>query len=354
MKTMSKFLVVLAVGILAFSCYTLDGQSKKEVKQYKKALKSGTVESFEAFLAKFPNSVLSEKVVHLIDSIHFSAVNTDDISSCAAFLSQYPSSEYYDMLDGKIKEMAMNQRYIQDNSLSSVRIVKEFENYEFSGKNYYFYIFENVAPEVSEDLKPGDKCEYVVNLLDKTNGAIHSSMFSGKVIAADNGMGYMIEGDYMDEGNAGGYILPEAIHLLALLKDTDFLLPISEGDVMTDQALDWWFKNNPAKTKRLKFGLLPEESSIVQMFKGSKEFESKGGYKVAQFDIRGYTVIAAYQSSSNQYMLVWAEPICKDKKKDPLLNTIYFENNTSLVLYYYHGRTTYKVRINMANKTLAR
>ena len=47
-----------------------------------------------------------------------------------------------------------------------------------------------------------------------------------------------------------GYVLPEAIHLLSLLKDTDFLLPISEGDVMTDQALDWWLKNNPAKAKR--------------------------------------------------------------------------------------------------------
>lgn len=354
MKTMSKVLMVLAVGMIAFNCYTLEGQSKKEIRQYNKALKSGTVESFEAFLSKFPNSVFSEKVVHLIDSIHFSAVNTDDISSCAAFMSQYPSSGYFGMLDNKIKEMAMSQRYIQDNSLSFVRIVKEFEDYEFSGKDYYFYVYENVGSNVDGDLKPGDKCEYVVNLLDKTNGIIHSSMFSGKVVAADNGMGYMIEGDYMDEGNAGGYVLPEAIHLLTILKGTDFLLPISEGDVMTDQALDWWFKNNPAKTKRLKFGLLPEESTIVQMFKSSKDYESKGGYKVAQFDIRGYTVIAAYQSSSNQYMLVWAEPVCKDKKKYPLLNTIYFENNTSLVLYYYHGRTTYKVRINMANKTISR
>ena len=95
MKTMSKVLMVLAVGMIAFNCYTLEGQSKKEIRQYNKALKSGTVESFEAFLSKFPNSVFSEKVVHLIDSIHFSAVNTDDISSCAAFLSQYPSSGYF-------------------------------------------------------------------------------------------------------------------------------------------------------------------------------------------------------------------------------------------------------------------
>lgn len=351
---MNKRLLILAVVIATVGSFSLQGQTKKETRRYNKALELNTEDGYNDFMERFPNSVYLPKVVHLIDSIHFHQVDTNDIASCASFMKQYPESGYNQLVDGRMKELALADRYTQDGTLSFYRVVKDFEDHEFSGKGYYFYVYENLASEVEGDLTPGTRCEYVVNLLDKESGMVHSSMFSGKVIAADNGKGYMIEGDYMDEGSAGNYLLPEALYLLGLLKECDFLLPISDADVMTDQAIEWWFKNNPAKAKRLKFGLLPQESSIVEMFKKSKEYESKGNYKVAMFDIRGYTVIAAYQNNSNEYMLVWAEPICKDKKVDPLLNTIYFENATSLVLYYYHGRTTYKVRVNMANKTIAR
>ncbi len=344
------------VTIALFVCigFSMNAQSKKEIKQYAKAVKSGTVEGFNAFLAKFPQSVYAAKVEHFIDSIHFSLVNQEDLASCVGFITGYPDSEYNEFLKSKVRELALAQRYIQDNTLTQSRVLADFEDMEFSGSPYYYYVYENLPADFVGDLVPGVRCEYVVNMLDKKNGAIHSSMFSGKVIADKDGEGYLIEGDYMDEGSAGSYVVAEAIYLLGKLKEVDFLLPISEGDVMTDQAIEWWLKNNPSNTKRLKFGLLPEGSSIVGEFNKAKDTETKGGYKVAQFDIRGYTVITAYQSSSNQYILVWAEPVCKNTKKDPYLNTIYFENSTSLVLYYYYGRTTYKVRINMANKTIAR
>mgnify|MGYP006328301333 FL=1 len=355
---MRRTIKMAAISVVALLCgilsATLSGQSKKETKQYQKAVKLGTIEGYRSFLTKFPESVYVPKVEHFIDSINYSGVNLDEISSCVAFMYEYPSSEYFTSLEERVKSMALDQRYIQDNNLSLYRVVHDFEVVEFSGNSFYYYIYENLDPGFKGELLPGMKCEYVVNMLDKKSGAIHSSMFSGKVIPANNDHGYMLEGDFMDEGAAGGYVVPEAIYLLNILKETDFLLPISEGDVMTDQAIEWWQKNNPATAKRLKFGLLPQESSIVEMFANQKDTESNSGYKVAQFDIRGYTVIVAYQKSSGEYMLVWSEPVCKDKKSDPLLNTIYFENANSLVLYYYKGRTTYKVRINMANKTIAR
>lgn len=351
---MNRIVLIVAVAMATLGSLPLQGQTKKETRRYNKALELNTEDGYNDFLKKFPNSVYVPKVEHLVDSIHFQQVDTNDIASCASFLKQYPESGYLELVDGRMKELALADRYVQDGSLSFCRVVKDFENHEFSGKGYYFYIYENLASEVEGELAPGMRCEYVVNLLDKESGMVHSSMFSGKVIAAESEKGYMIEGDYMDEGSAGNYLLPEALYLLGVLKESDLLLPISDADVMTDQAIEWWLKSNPSKAKRLKFGLLPQESSIVENFKGVKEYESKGNYKVAMFDIRGYTVIAAHQKSSNEYMLVWAEPVCKDKKSDPLLNTIYFENATSLVLYYYQGRTTYKVRVNMANKTIAR
>ena len=227
--------VALLCGILSV---TLSGQSKKETKQYQKAVKLGTIEGYRSFLTKFPESVYVPKVEHFIDSINYSGVNLDEISSCVAFMYEYPSSEYFTSLEERVKSMALDQRYIQDNNLSLYRVVHDFEVVEFSGNSFYYYIYENLDPGFKGELLPGMKCEYVVNMLDKKSGAIHSSMFSGKVIPANNDHGYMLEGDFMDEGAAGGYVVPEAIYLLNILKETDFLLPISEGDVMTDQAIE--------------------------------------------------------------------------------------------------------------------
>jgi hypothetical protein len=333
----------------------ISAQSKKETKQYNKAVVKGTIEGYEAFRSKFPNSVYIPKVEHFIDSILFSGVDTSDLTSCVKFISEYPESGYIGLLDERVRNLALQQRYVQDNSLTTFNMIEDFKSYEFVGNSYYYYVYSNTESANTDGVMiPGMKCEYVVNMLDMKSGIIHSSMFSGKVIKADSELGYMIEGDYMDEANGGGLVLPEATHLLGILKNTEFLLQISQSDVMTDQAIEWWNKNNPSNAGRLKFGLLPKESSIVQIYQKQDEYQSSGGYKVAQFDVRGYTVIAAYQKSSDQYMLVWAEPVCKDKNADPLLNSIYFENSNSLVLYYYKGRTTYKVRINMANKTIRR
>lgn len=40
--------------------------------------------------------------------------------------------------------------------------------------------------------------------------------------------------------------------------------------------------------------------------------------------------------------------------RDALLNSIYFEKDATLVLYYYKGKTTYKYRLSLANGKLTR
>lgn len=354
MSRIIKIAVTLSFLFLFLVAYSANGQSRRETRAYNKAVKSGTLEMYEAFLDKYPSSVYRENVVDMIDSIHFSAVDMENMQSCLAFMNDHPESNYYSILEPKVFEMAIKQRYTQDYSLDSFKMLEDFAECEYIGNKYYSFTYANYESGYSEDSPIGMKCEYVVNMLDKKSGAVHSSMFSGKVIAGDEKYKYIVEGDYMDEGMSGSFTVPEAEFLLNKLKSCDFLLQISQGDVITDQAIEWWLKNNRPNARRLNFGILPKESSIAEMFNGQKSFESRGGYKVAFFDIRGYTVVTAYQQSSGEYILVWAEPICKDRDKDPFLNTIYFENNTSLVMYYYEGRTTHKVRVNMANKTISR
>lgn len=347
--------IILSVSVLILLCgVELYGQTRRETRAYNKALKSGTLEAYEAFMTKYPDSVYAPEIIGIVDSVHFSSVDMEDMKSCLAFMNEYPESKYLDILESKVFEMAINQRYTQDYSLSSYKMIEDFSEFEYIGNKYYTFVYVNYLPDGKVNDPLGMKCEYVMSMLDKKSGAVHSSMFSGKVIAGEKEGEYKVEGDYIDEGMSGSYTLPEAAYLLSELKKCDFFLQISEGDVMTDQAIEWWFKNNKPNARRLNFGVLPKESSIAETFNVQKSFESSGGYKVTFFDIRGYTVVAAYQKSSDQYILVWVEPVCADTKKDPFLNTLYFENTNSLVMYYYEGRTTYKVRVNMANKTIAR
>jgi hypothetical protein len=65
-------------------------------------------------------------------------------------------------------------------------------------------------------------------------------------------------------------------------------------------------------------------------------------------------MICAYSKTTKDYVLVWCEPVCKNRNRDQLLNTIYFENDNTLDLFYYKGRTTFKFRVNLATKNLRR
>ncbi len=134
------------------------------------------------------------------------------------------------------------------------------------------------------------------------------------------------------------------------------LVELSRADLMSDQAIGWWLDNNPdaaTRASKIAFGALPEESSLVASFKSAKK-ENSAKYRAALLNTRGYTVVVAYRKSSGAYYIAWAEPQCTDRKRGKLLNSIYFENDTSLVLFYYRGKTTFKYRVNLANAKITR
>lgn len=133
------------------------------------------------------------------------------------------------------------------------------------------------------------------------------------------------------------------------------LVVLTDEALRSDQAIEWWLENNPnaSKSSKITFGALPEESTLVEAAKKAPK-DNSTKYRAALFDHRGYTVVVAYRKSSGSWFLAWAEPVCKDKRRDPLLNSIYFEKEATLVLYYYRGKTTYKYRLSLANGKLTR
>lgn len=341
-----KFIKAVAVTVLLLSAACAYGQSKGETKLYNSVISKGDIKGYNKFLKKYPSSVYAPKITRILDSIDYSAVDKEDISACVKYMAAKPNSAFFQDAEQRVFSLALKGRYIQNDALGEYKVIEEFMPVAIGDNGYYYYTYENFSPS------EGDAVEYVVNLIDKRDGAAFAAMFSGKKKKAENFIGYIIEGESMDEETNRTFKTAEMTYLLNMLSNKEFLIPLSKADIMTDQALAWWLKENPARSKKLDFGVLAPESSIVEMYKKQKDFETSGGNKAALFDIRGYTVVVSYQKASNQYVLVWCEPVCKDKKRNQLLNTIYFESTNSLVLYYYKGKSTFKIRVNLANKAV--
>ena len=192
--------------------------------------------------------------------------------------------------------------------------------------------------------------EYITNLYSINDGVIYSAMFSGKK-ESENGENFL-EGSCMDSSQGGALSTPQMNYLIGCFSNNEYFRPFSKDKLMIDTALEWWYSNNKPTAKTLAFGVIPSDNPMVEKFKKAKYKERDSRWEVALFDIRENTVVLSYDRVNKQYSLVWSEPIAKDKKRDQLLNSIYFERNAALVLYYYKGNTTYKKRVNLASKAI--
>lgn len=140
-----------------------------------------------------------------------------------------------------------------------------------------------------------------------------------------------------------------------ILSDSRFVA-LSDEQLMSDQAIDWWLEKNPSaqtRATKVNFGSLPAECTLVQQFASAKK-ESNKSYRVALFDTVEYTVIVSQNRSTGAYSLVWVEPRCRNKKTDQLLNSIYFSNGNYLALFYYKGNRTFKYNLSVASGQLQR
>ena len=406
---MNRLFTIAAAALLAMG--TLHAQAPAETKLYNKTLKKPSVKAYDKFLKKYPSSVYSIEIRTLKDSTLFAAVDQEDAAAVEAFAAAHPDSPIADRVEAVIarhntspltreealaalralapsaadavgyrranRDYALGlaaadgalalyrgslgadgawtladtpapERYTLDSKLSDCRLDGPVELVEINGKNLLSFNYINSADN-------NKNIEYVASLYDPEDGSFTHAMFYGRDMSGKDGL--KVEGQCPEALST--LATPENAWLLNRINSDPRLVPIAKADALTDDSIAWWLEKNPnaeTNASRLNFGALDEESSLVAGFKvaRSRDKDSSKSFTAAMMDIRDYTVIVAYSKTYKNYILVWCEPVCKDKNRDKLLNNIYFEDDANLALFYYKGRTTFKNRINLASRTIRR
>lgn len=400
MKSRFLTLIALATMTVALSSTVASAQTPAETKLYNKTMKKPSVKAYDKFLAKFPSSSYASEILLLRDTELFSKVDKNDAAAVKAFAQAHPDSPLSEEISALIvshntsplsKEDAMKAAsgyndaigWRKDNvdhvlaikldggnislqslsldgkpdadaiavpvhslsDLTPARLEGNLSIVRIGNSQYASFAYVNEGESAEK--------EWVEALCDMESGMIHNAMFYGKELSSKDGK--YIEGQCL-EALSGGLMTSQLTYLLGKISENPSLKEISRADLLTDESIAWWLDKNPdAQTtaRTVRFGALDPESSIVEAYKKAKK-ENGRNFNAALFDLRGYTMICAYSKTTKDYVLVWCEPVCKNRNRDQLLNTIYFENDNTLDLFYYKGRTTFKFRVNLATKNLRR
>lgn len=405
--------IIISVLALLMAAGTVSAQTKSETKLYTKTINKPSLKAFDKFLAKYPDSVYRLEILTLRDSKLLDELDQEDAYAVAAFIEQHPDSpmmpvaseimqrhntskiskeeacaiakglypgaadavgykymgsesviavavEGSEIVAYKLQkdgegtwsggEMKRFERYTLDSNLSETRLEGPVELMKINSRNLLYFNSLNYSENVKN-------LEYVASLYDMENDSQTNAMFYGRNMGKSLDE-FKIEGQCPD-ALGGGIMLPENVYLINSLNSNPALQQISKADALTDDSIAWWLSKNPAaetSATRLTFGALDEESSLVEGFKkcSSRDKDSSANFTAALFNIRDYTVIVAYSKSNKNYILLWCEPVCKNKNRDKLLNTIYFEDANTLDLFYYKGKTTFKIRVNAATRAVRR
>ena len=356
--------------ILVILCLTLlpdaGAQSKGETKQYGKVVGSPSMKAVEKFLKKYPSSVYAPRVQEIKDSL----IRIDNTSLITREQAKTLAGECLDAIgwkrNGVEHILALGEGF-------TLRILSP-EGKEEAVRTIPRYSMEEQAPGQATLVIPMEiiaplgnlyylhfaylngKSEYVELLYLPEEDILNQAIFYGNPMKPGSDEAYKIEGQ-SPEAIEGLSPTAEVLWLLARFGENPSLVQISKADLLTDGAIKWWMERNPrAETSatRLTFGRLDPESSIVSAYKKCRK-EKGRNYNAALFDIRGYTVICSLSKSSGEYALVWCEPVCRNRNRDKFLNTIYFENDGNVLdLFYYKGKSSFKIRISMASQAVRR
>ena len=342
--------------------------NKAETALYQKTMAKPSVKAADKFLKKYPESVYAQKVHNIKDSLLTAAFiekNLSHISKEEALqkvgtcldavgwkkdgaehivaISAVPQNIAVHILspDGSPQTTKNIPVYTLQDTPGSFELALPLEVASPLGprRNYLHFAYRNGAEE------------YVEVLYLPEEDIVHQAIFYGNPVGKDK---RQIEGQ-SPEMMEGIVLAPEVSWLVSRLKDNPSLIPISNADYLTDAAIRWWLEKNPgagSRSARISFGRLDPESSMVQAY--SRAAKEKGkNCNAALFNIRGYTVVCVRSRTDGEYSLAWCEPVCRNKNRDKLLNTIYFDTDgVTLILFYYKGKTTFKYRLSTASHTL--
>lgn len=395
---MKNFRTVLLLAIFSLLFTPLFAQKKGETKLFKTTIAKGDTTSFNKFLAKYPNSVyaptiqakkdsmiksynttiyskeeagriFSENVaaaankVYGIDFVALSARknNKEYIVGVIAPGKDDPSTLQIVRIDetapGQWQESFSNNasRYMQDDNLKlfSMASIDDIFNGKttpqeviIDGEKHICFYHLNYTEGTDERSGwPNNTAELVANLVSLGDGTLFSSIYAGER------NGNEIEGSCADIAQVGIMATPQMNWLMRSFGKSTQLKPFDKDKELTKKAIQWWYDNNPQGSTRLNFGVLEENHPIVKRFLEDKYIESSKSNRATFFEIMGTTVICNYNKGTKQYLLLHCEKQPSDPQKEKSLNTLYFEKDNTIVLYYYKGKQAIKERIDLNAKT---
>ena len=357
-------------------------QTKAESRLYSRTIEKPSLEAFDKFLKRFPNSVYAAEISARKDTLlnisPYSEAEAEAILAGfapGALYKVFPErKEAVDRIYGvciaasgleetRVRLYALVRgesgwalEYAYEPSVSAFRPgwTKEFADssstLEIAGAECFRLNCLASSPD-------GKEMNYAAFAWTPSKDSFIYLVFKGKnILRPGEDMPYHIEGRIEDNMlvNADR---PETRLLIASINENPCLEQISAEDYLTDAAVDWWLEQNPdalGSATKLNFNILPENCSLVSRFEAAKDRKSSARYTAALFDIRGYSVIVVRQKADGQYVLAWAEPECKDHYRDRLLNSIKFEDANTLEMFYYHGNRHFDYKLNLSSKTVRR
>ena len=395
---MKNFRTVLLLAISSLLFTPVFAQKKGETKLFKNTIAKGDTTSFNKFLAKYPNSVyaptIQAKKESLIKSYNTTIYSkeeagrifSENVAAAAnklygvdfvALSARKNNKEYivgviapgkedpYTLQIVRIDETAPGQwqesfsnnasRYMQDDNLKlfSMASIDDIFNGKttpqeviIDGEKHICFYHLNYTEGTDERSGwPNNTAELVANLVSLGDGTLFSSIYAGER------NGNEIEGSCADIAQAGIMATPQMNWLMRSFGKSSQLKPFDKEKELTKKAIQWWYDNNPQGSTRLNFGVLEENHPIVKRFLEDKYIESSKSNRATFFEIMGTTVICNYNKGTKQYLLLHCEKQPSDSQKEKSLNTLYFEKDNTIVLYYYKGKQAIKERIDLNAKT---
>lgn len=358
-------------------------QTKAETRLYGKTLAKPSLEAYDKFLKRYPESVYAAEISARKDTLlNITPYTPADAEAIAAGI--LPSGSVFRAFPERRSAVDMIYAVcISASDLDEAHVRLYTLELGTDG-----WILNNSYETPSSGFQPGTEKQFTdstcsfriaakscfrINYLAFVPGTGKISYVSGTWIPQDDSytevkfsgkdirqpgdsLAYRIEGR-SNESSLVNTDMPAIKLMIADMQKNPGLVQIPEGDYITDAAIEWWIDNNPnamTSAKTVSMSILPENSSLVERFNTEKDKKSSSKYTAALFDIRGYSVIVAKQKSDGKYLLAWAEPECKDHYRDRLLNNILFDDANTLKMYYYHGRQHFDYELNLTSKTIRR
>jgi len=102
MKFLKIFLVILFVLIAGW--FLLTGGWSTMQSSYKKALKVNTIEGYEKFVLKYPDSEYRSEIEEKISELKlfYDAKAENTITAYQEFIDKYPNTEHYEEIESRI------------------------------------------------------------------------------------------------------------------------------------------------------------------------------------------------------------------------------------------------------------